>query len=225
MFRKIMDNDPNWYTPYQPGSNIILWHPNSGCGTSELNLLNRATAALYNYTPYRPNQAALNNLYGTGDGCSSYGNRNFWRDFTDWFGSTTTTTPYAWAYEGQWAYSDASRTQAFTSTPTVAPGGKIYARVKARNMGNQTWSQSFIHLGTSHPFDRTSPFADPSWLSSTRPAQLLESSVIPGQVGTFDFELLAPNSPGSFNEYYNVLAEGITWMNDLGLYYTINVNT
>ena len=51
---------------------------------------NQATAALYIYTPYRPNQGALNNLYGTGDSCSSYGNRNFWRMFTDWFGSTKT---------------------------------------------------------------------------------------------------------------------------------------
>jgi len=27
-------------------------------------------------------------LYGTGDICSAYGNRNFWRDFNNWFGST-----------------------------------------------------------------------------------------------------------------------------------------
>jgi uncharacterized protein Veg len=43
---------------------------------------------LYKYTPYTPNAAALNNLYGLGDNCSAYGNRNFWRYFTDWFGST-----------------------------------------------------------------------------------------------------------------------------------------
>lgn len=71
-------------------NNTILWHPNSGCGTSNVYITNQATAGLYIYTPYRPNQAALNNLYGTGDGCSSYGNRNFWRIFSDWFGSTTT---------------------------------------------------------------------------------------------------------------------------------------
>ncbi|MDG2497268.1 MAG: LysM peptidoglycan-binding domain-containing protein, partial [Aquiluna sp.] len=27
------------------------------------------------------------NMYGTGDSCSAYGNRNFWRFFHDWFGS------------------------------------------------------------------------------------------------------------------------------------------
>ena len=62
---------------------------NAGCGGTNVTIQNGATAALYNYTPYQPNAAALNNLYGTGDGCSAYGNRNFWRMFNDWFGPTT----------------------------------------------------------------------------------------------------------------------------------------
>lgn len=66
----------------------IQWSPNGACGSSPVYIENSATAALYNYTPYQPNQAALNNLYGTGDGCSAYGNRNFWRLFNDWFGSS-----------------------------------------------------------------------------------------------------------------------------------------
>lgn len=65
----------------------ILWNV-SGCSSGPVYLENSATAALYNYTPYQPNQAALSNLYGLGDGCSAYGNRNFWRLFNDWFGST-----------------------------------------------------------------------------------------------------------------------------------------
>lgn len=78
------------YRPQQ--TNTILWNPNAACGTSQVYIENSATAGLYNYTPYRPNQAALNNLYGTGDSCSSYGNRNFWRIFSDWFGSTAGIT-------------------------------------------------------------------------------------------------------------------------------------
>jgi hypothetical protein len=74
---------------YQAGRyNNILYNPNGNCGTQRVYIENQATAGLYIYTPYVPNQAALNNLYGTGDGCSAYGNRNFWRTFTDWFGST-----------------------------------------------------------------------------------------------------------------------------------------
>jgi len=63
------------------------------CPTIRVTIRNQATAGLYNYTPYTPNTAALNNLYGLGDTCSSYGNRNFWRLYTDWFGSPTTLVP------------------------------------------------------------------------------------------------------------------------------------
>lgn len=80
---------PNSYNHVPGRYNNILWHPNSACGSSSVFIQNQATAGLYNYTPYRPNNAALNNLYGTGDSCSTYGNRNFWRIYNDWFGSTT----------------------------------------------------------------------------------------------------------------------------------------
>ncbi len=80
---------PEQYPRYRPGrANTIQYHPNAACGTSSVYIENQATAGLYTYTPYRPNAAALANLYGLGDSCSSYGNRNFWRLFTDWFGST-----------------------------------------------------------------------------------------------------------------------------------------
>lgn len=75
------------YKPFQ--NNLISFQANApSCGASNVYIENYATAGLYNYTPYQPNQAALNNLYGTGDSCSAYGNRNFWRIYNDWFGST-----------------------------------------------------------------------------------------------------------------------------------------
>jgi hypothetical protein len=70
-------------------SSYVQYNPNAGCGGTNLTMQTSATAALYNYTPYQPNTAALNNLYGTGDSCSAYGNRNFWRLFNDWFGPLT----------------------------------------------------------------------------------------------------------------------------------------
>jgi hypothetical protein len=72
----------------QPGWHTIQYHPNASCGGSSVLIQNHATAALYNYTPYQPNSAALATLYGTGNGCSSYGNRNFWVYYSTWFGST-----------------------------------------------------------------------------------------------------------------------------------------
>ncbi|MEB0001336.1 hypothetical protein QN345_01195 [Cryobacterium sp. 10I1] len=65
----------------------IQYHPNTACGSSPIQIKNNATAALYYYTPYQPDAAALANLGGTGDSCSSYGNRNFWVYYNNWFGS------------------------------------------------------------------------------------------------------------------------------------------
>jgi hypothetical protein len=81
----------SWYTPYVIGQNYVRWSPNTSCGGGVINIENGATQALYNYTPYMPNQAALNAGYGMGDDCSAYGNRNFYLYFTDWFGSTLGT--------------------------------------------------------------------------------------------------------------------------------------
>jgi uncharacterized protein with LGFP repeats len=58
---------------------------NVRCGTQAVYVQNYATAALYNYTPYVPNRAALDNEYAEGNSCSAYGNRNFYSYFTDWF--------------------------------------------------------------------------------------------------------------------------------------------
>jgi hypothetical protein len=80
---------------YWVGNNYIQYNPNANCGGSVVNIQNSATAALYIYTPYQPNAAALANVSdsnaGGGDSCSAYGNRNFWWYFTSWFGSTYLT--------------------------------------------------------------------------------------------------------------------------------------
>ena len=97
-FRAYQTGNTGWYKLVWPGNKYtgtwqpfdysLQYHPNTGCGSISTRIENRATASLYSYTPYRPNQAALNAQSGTGDGCSSYGNRNFWMFFNDWFGPT-----------------------------------------------------------------------------------------------------------------------------------------
>ena len=78
-----------YFTWYAPGKTWnVRYNPNASCGSSPVYIQNQATANLYYYTPYQPNAAALRAGYGTGDGCSAYGNRNFYNFFTDWFGST-----------------------------------------------------------------------------------------------------------------------------------------
>lgn len=73
------------YRPY--ATNYILYSPDASCGRKEVYLENLATTSLYIYTPYTPNDAALRNYPGTAT-CGSYGNRNFFMYFTEWFGDT-----------------------------------------------------------------------------------------------------------------------------------------
>lgn len=79
---------PNNYNHIAGQNNNVRYSPNAACGSSTVFIENTATAGLYNYTPYQPNASALANLYGTGDSCGAYGNRNFWRDFNSWFGTS-----------------------------------------------------------------------------------------------------------------------------------------
>jgi len=77
----------------------VRWHPRSSCGASPVTIKNQATAGLYYYTPYAPNDAAMVNLTGTGDSCSSYGNRNFWRLYNYWFNPTKEFGTYITTYD------------------------------------------------------------------------------------------------------------------------------
>ena len=85
-------HSPNFQ--YKAGKTLnIGYNPSTSCGSSPVYIRNEATAALYNYTPYQPNSAALAAGGGVGDSCSAYGNRNFWRYFTDWFGNPANLLP------------------------------------------------------------------------------------------------------------------------------------
>ena len=78
-------NNEDQYSYHSGQLNDIQYHPNTDCGSSKVYIENRATALLYIYTPYQPNEAALKAGAGEGDSCSSYGNRNFSLIYAGWF--------------------------------------------------------------------------------------------------------------------------------------------
>ena len=224
MFRSIMNASPGWYTPYVLGNNFIRYSPDASCGGSTVNIQNRATQALYNYTPYQPNRAALDAGWGSAP-CGAYGNRNFYLYFTSWFGSTRTIATFAWQPTVEAVYADSSRTVQLPYNPIVAPKQHLYITIKAKNTGNQTWKKSQVNIGTSQPQDRTSLFRSSDWLSENRLATLQESQVEPGQTGTFLARLTTPEVLGNYSEYFNLVAEQVGWMNDPGLFIPLQVQT
>ncbi|WP_139417532.1 hypothetical protein [Agromyces laixinhei] len=70
---------------YRIGAVDVQFHPDAACGAAPVAIANQATANLYNYTPYQPNPAAVADPE-VGDGCSAFGNLNFWRLWHRWFG-------------------------------------------------------------------------------------------------------------------------------------------
>ena len=81
---------PKNYT-FRAGKNAtIQFSPNSDCGSTKVKIENAATASLYNYTPYQPNQALLS---GNPDSCSAYGNYNFFNTYKRWFGDPRGSAP------------------------------------------------------------------------------------------------------------------------------------
>lgn len=228
LLRGYIDNmiQPWWQyrKPYQ--TNNLLFHPTASCGSSGVYIDSKATAALYTYTPYQPNAAAIANMYGTGDSCSSYGNRNFWRIYNDWFGSSLYTPPYRWSYIGQEAYKDLSFSNPLPKPYNFTNGQRIFYTIVARNTGTATWTNygpNPIKLGTLEPNDRLSSVCDSTWRDCARPALLSQSKVEPGQIGTFGFWITTQQAVGTYSERLGLVAEGLTWLNDTGLSFDYNV--
>ncbi len=196
---------------YRAGrNNSILYNPNTACGSSVVYIHNQATAGLYIYTPYQPNAAALNNLYGSGDSCSAYGNRNFWRMFSDWFG-TTTGQAYAASFSEYRLYSNQGLTVELPKVGTryiASPGQTVYASVTVRNIGRVSWDNQ-TRLGTANPIDRSSPFRGTDWISTSRvvPAGALS----PGATNTVQFSLRTPDAANVYTESFRVVVDGKAW--------------
>ncbi|MGV8911281.1 MAG: LGFP repeat-containing protein [Rhodoglobus sp.] len=139
---------PNYWN-YRIGNVAVQYHPNAACGAPVINIRNQATANLYIYTPYQPNASALANLGGVGDACGSYGNRNFWVYFNNWFGSTGTIgyLQIDQAY-ARWGGASGALGNALGSpNPITSSGGGL---VQGYEKGAIAWSQprgAFVIMG------------------------------------------------------------------------------
>ncbi|MFF2051705.1 hypothetical protein ACFVU2_08895 [Leifsonia sp. NPDC058194] len=83
-FREYTVHPGDWR--YRVGKNDIQFHPDASCGSSRVTIVDQATANLYNYTPYQPNDETLAAPTGPAGDCSTYGNLNFSRLYNTWFG-------------------------------------------------------------------------------------------------------------------------------------------
>ena len=116
-------------------------------------------------------------------------------------------SPYAAEY--------VSQSWPLASTPMqMIAGQTVAASITLKNTGTKTWDSN-TKLGTTQPRDRASPFADSSWLSSSRAAHVT-GTVAPGGTFKFSFHFHAPAKAGTYNEYFDLVQEGVAWFSDPG---------
>ena len=117
---------------------------------------------------------------------------------------------------GSVAYAATFVSQSFpyaSTTMKMTEGDVVPAYIELKNTGTKTWDSN-TRIGTTQPRDRTSAFADSSWLAPNRPAAV-KGTVPPG--GTYKFQFnLAANKAGTYDEFFGVVQEGVAWFSDSG---------
>ena len=95
-----------------------------------------------------------------------------------------------------------------------------------KNTGSQSWNKGTLgqeaRLGVNLD-DNTWAGLSVNWPFSTRPAIQTEASVTPGALGTFTFQVKAPAMPGLYAIHLRPVIDGVTWMEDEGVFLYVNV--
>jgi uncharacterized protein YkwD len=110
--------------------------------------------------------------------------------------------------------------------PTLVAGTSTSLTVKFQNTGTATWQKGVAgkqaNLGLNGD---TLTFANlgmnDGWLSGNRLATTTEATVGPGQTGTFTFNVRAPMTPGTYRLPLRPVIDGVTWMEDSGVFMVI----
>lgn len=124
-----------------------------------------------------------------------------------------------------------------SSYPSILnPGEETMVWVEVRNAGSAVWDNN-VRLGTGSIYgnpnqqrDYNSEFANGDWLSPNRPTSIINSNstaissyLEPGKNAKFQFKIKAPSESGTYKAYFTPVADGITWMDDIGLYWEVTV--
>lgn len=125
-----------------------------------------------------------------------------------------------------------SRWAGQSDTVELAPGQLVDLAVRLRNTGDRAWVSGSLgaqaHLGSSAPLDNTRDFergvlVAPVPGTQNRYAEPDTAEVGPGAVATFAMRLRAPSSMGAYRIYLRPVIEGVTWLEDEGIYLEVVV--
>jgi len=120
-----------------------------------------------------------------------------------------------------------SRWVSESAFPTVDPGQVTPPMtITFRNTGTRSWRRGVFgeqaNLGINGD-DRTLGAYGVSWPTPDRPAIQNEAVVAPGQNATFTFSMRGPPTPGTYQLHLRPVIDGVTWMEDEGVFMYITV--
>ncbi|MBU0648246.1 S8 family serine peptidase, partial [Patescibacteria group bacterium] len=111
----------------------------------------------------------------------------------------------------------------------LRPGEKRSVWVEFKNEGDALWEvtgNNAVHMATSRYNDRSSAFYDSaSWLTGNRIEMSNIENVAPGEIARFEFDIVAPMTQGEYKEYFGLVTENKSWMNDMGVFWEFNVTS
>lgn len=110
---------------------------------------------------------------------------------------------------------------------TLCPGHKGTVTLGYLNTGSWGWYGN-AYLGTWGPNpgqDQVSNLGPlgANWIRPNRPAVQTTPYVGPGQIGWFTFSVVAPSTPGDYRLYLRPVIEGVTWLEDYGVWLNVHV--
>jgi hypothetical protein len=212
-----------WSKTTGPPIRLATWEPDRKSNVKSAGWISDTRVVAMNETTVEPGQTAGFQFYVTmPSGGINYQRLNLVAEGQKWFNDTGLTLylegkTYAW--QPVWHSHS-------TGTANIAPNTNFTLTVKVKNTGTMPWYKNSgppIRLGTASPLNRGSSIYDASWIRDTRPASLLEDTVLPGQEGTFTFTAKTPSTSGPRTERFSLVAEGQTWFNDPGFSIYVNV--
>jgi glucose/arabinose dehydrogenase len=113
--------------------------------------------------------------------------------------------------------------------PKLAPGSTSAYTVRFRNIGTEAWVRGAPAPGRQANLgipgdDRSYSFLGVNWPAPDRPAVQAEASVRPGEIASFTFTVRAPAQPGLYRIPLRPVVDGITWLEDAGVFLVIDVD-
>jgi hypothetical protein len=111
-----------------------------------------------------------------------------------------------------------------TAYPIVRAGAvSAPVTLKFKNTGSRPWVKGIVGQQTNLGVVGSASGLAAGWPTADRLAVQQETTVAPGEVATFTFQVKGPSAPGQYILRLQPVVDGLTWLDDQGVYIVVTV--